>query len=113
MSTRVKVLNIGNEVTLPQADNLRETLRKGIDSRNITIVDVSTIEDIDLSGIQLLYAARRYAEGKNREFHLTGTLSEGVARTFFRSGFVTEQVSDGKTLEDRLHEFNREENTNA
>ncbi len=113
MSTKIKVLNIGSEVTLPNAEHVRETLQKSINTRNITIVDISRIEEMDLSGVQLLYAARRYAESKKKEFHLTGFLPEHLTEMLYRSGFVTEPIAEGRTLENRLHEFRKEESTDA
>ena len=105
MSTKVRVVNLEGRVTLATVEKLQERLRKQIDEKPVVLASLSQTDEIDLAGVQLLYAARRYAVEHGKEFHLTGSVPERVARTLFESGFVPIVLRDGKELDESLHEF--------
>lgn len=105
MSTKVKVVNLAGSVTLSTVPDLKEKLLSSIDEKPLVYASLSQAEEIDLSGIQLLYAARRYALSKGKEFHLTGAVPETIAERLFRSGFISRLAREGKELDEGLHEF--------
>lgn len=105
MSTKVKVVNLQGSVTLSTVESLSQMLRDSIDEKPMVLASLSQTEDIDLAGVQLLYAARRYARAAGKAFHLTGSVPEVIAMRLFRSGFVSSVIRDGKQLDEELHEF--------
>lgn len=105
MSTKVKVVNLSGSLTLSTVPDLKDELLSGIDEKPLVYASLSKSDEIDLAGIQLLYAARRYALSQDKEFHLTGTVPEAIAERLYRSGFVSRIVREGKELDEELHEF--------
>jgi anti-anti-sigma regulatory factor len=87
-------------------------LLEALETKEPTVlVSLTQAVDIDLFGVQLLYAARRHAERTGREFHLTGAVPEAIARRLYESGFVASVVRDGKELDRLLHEFHTDSAT--
>ncbi len=80
-------------------------IEEAFQERSTVLASLSQVEDIDLFGVQLLYAARRYAERSKKEFHLTGEVPELVARRLHETGFVDTVIRDGRELDRSLHEF--------
>lgn len=108
MSDKVKVVNLVGEVVLSTVADHRARITEALNHRSKVFVSLSQVEDIDLFGVQLLYAARRYAERLDKEFHLNGEVPELVARRLHETGFVETVVRDGRELDRQLHEFGRE-----
>jgi anti-anti-sigma regulatory factor len=106
MSIKVKVVNLTGEIVLAELPDHRAQLLNAFAARESTVlVSLTQATDIDLFGVQLLYAARRQAERVGREFHLTGAVPEAIARRLYESGFVASIVRDGQDLDRLLHEF--------
>lgn len=105
MSDKIKVVNLVGEVVLSTVPAHRRRIEEALQERSTVLASLSQVEDIDLFGVQLLYAARRYAEGANKAFHLTGEVPELVARRLYETGFVDTVVRDGRELDRSLHEF--------
>jgi ABC-type transporter Mla MlaB component len=105
MSANVKVVNLEGSITLPSIERHRTLLREQVDASPVVLVSLSRSEEIDLAGVQLLYAARRYASSLNHELHITGSVPESIADRLFRSGFTPALIRDGKELDNDLHEF--------
>lgn len=105
MSDKIKVVNLVGEVVLSTVADNKARVEEALGERSKVFASLTQVEDIDLFGVQLLYAARRYAERVGKEFHLTGEVSERVARRLHETGFVETVVRDGRELDRQLHEF--------
>lgn len=105
MSDKIKVVNLVGEVVLSTVSAHRTQIEEALQERSTVLASLSQVEDIDLFGVQLLYAARRYAERSNKEFHLSGEVPELVARRLHETGFVDMVIRDGRELDRSLHEF--------
>lgn len=113
MSDKIKVVNLVGEVVLSTLADHRTRINAALSERSKVFASLTQVEDIDLFGVQLLYAARRYAERLNKEFHLTGDVPECVARRLHVTGFVDSVIRDGRELDRHLHEFGRRETEEA
>lgn len=113
MSTNVKIVNLDGEITLSNAQNAATTIRHAIDEKTMVLLSLSRATDIDLAGIQVIYAARRYALKKRRSFHITGSIPEVIANRFYQSGFTSRVYLDGRDLDSGLAEFGSSEVPNA
>jgi|GEM_PF-1305907 len=113
MSTKVKVVNIDGEITLPHAESVAQTIQKALDEKPMVLLSLSQARDIDLAGIQVIYAARRYAQKKDRSFHITGAVPETIARRLHQAGFSHGIYLDGRDLDARLVEFGSSEVSHA
>ncbi|MFW5693717.1 MAG: STAS domain-containing protein [Alkalispirochaeta sp.] len=105
MSDKVKVVNLVGEVVLSTIQNHRARIQDALHERSTVLASLSQVEDIDVFGVQLLYAARRHAQSVGKAFHLTGEVPELVARRLHETGFVDTVVRDGRELDRSLHEF--------
>lgn len=103
----VKVVNLQGSITVSAVDKLAGEIRESLKKAQTIMLSLSHATDIDLAGVQLLYAARRYAEKKKKELHFTGSVPEPVARKLLLSGFTEELILEGSALEERLQGFSR------
>ena len=106
MSAKIKVVNLVGNVNLSALESLAEEIRASLAERETVLLSLSQAADIDLGGIQLLYAARRYAEKQGKSLHITGSIPETVARRLHRGGFTEDLLLDGRELDERMHGFN-------
>lgn len=113
MNTKVKVVNLDGDITLPGAEKAMTRIREAIDEKPMVLLSLSQATDIDLAGVQVIYAARRYAIKKDRSFHITGAVPEKIARRLDHAGFVHGVFLDGRDLDSRLIEFGNVEATDA
>jgi anti-anti-sigma regulatory factor len=76
-----------------------------MESSPLVILDLSAVEDIDLSCLQVLYAARRGARESGRQFDLTGRLRPRLVSRLRSTGFISTEVETGEELEQALSFF--------
>lgn len=113
MSTKVKVVNIEGDLTLPHAEAAASRIKQAIQEKPMVLLSLSQASDIDLAGIQVIYAARRYAQKNDRSFHITGAVPETIARRLHHAGFTQGIHLDGRDLDSRLLEFGAGEVSHA
>ena len=70
-----KTLKILGTLDISGADAFRETLARQLEY--CSGVDLSEVESCDATALQLLYSARKSAEGRGQTFQITG-ISEAV-----------------------------------
>lgn len=105
MSANVRVINLTGNVTLTTISSFRDQIVAGVDEMPMVLLSLSQATDIDLAGIQLIYAARRYAAECGKALHVTGAVPDRIARRFFTGGFIPEVIRDGRELDERLVGF--------
>jgi anti-anti-sigma factor len=101
----MKVINLEGSLGIHKAHSIKEEITEAVEKNKKVMINLSHVESIDLSIIQLLYAARRYAEKKKRELHLTGNLQDEVRDSFLIGGFCKQATSDATKLEKELIDF--------
>lgn len=105
MSANIRVVNLSGDVTISSVKRYADQILEILDGKASVLLSLSQATDIDLAGVQLLYAARRCAESRKKELDLTGPVSEPIARRLYRSGFTESMVYDGLELGRQLHGF--------
>jgi anti-anti-sigma regulatory factor len=106
-SESIKILSYEGPVGIEKAAKIKEEILRMLEKNKIVTVNMSRIQEIDLSFIQIIYAARREAGKVGKEFHISGTLSDSVKNTFLVGGFCKEIGDDAQTLEKQLFEFSQ------
>lgn len=91
--------NVIRELTIDCAAASRAQLLELLKNGKPPAIDLSSLETIDLSGIQELVALLREASLANRETHLTGALGAEVQRSIVLSGLCDRDCASGETLE--------------
>ena len=74
-------------MTIENASDAAQTLlqlRKGMES---PVIDLSGVEKIDLSGIQLLISAQKMGAKVKKSIYYTGKLKDGINEKLTGSGF--------------------------
>lgn len=84
---RVGKLEIEQGLTVAQVCRLKEVLLHGFDEAGQVSLDVSTVADVDIAGLQLLCATHRLAVARGKELLLTG-VGERVLDLVHSAGFV-------------------------
>lgn len=87
---------------IERASGLKTEILERLSEGAMLEFDLSSVEDIDLPCVQVLYAARREADRRNSKFTLVGTLSERVAKRLVDGGFIPAMLETGSELERAL-----------
>ena len=61
---------------IEQAKNLQKNLLESFNGADKVLLDISELEDIDITGIQLVVSARKEAEKQNKSFYISGKITE-------------------------------------
>lgn len=61
------------------AETLHKELVKSFKSANTIYLDMSELEDIDITGIQIIMAAKKEADEHKKNFYITGTIPQTIA----------------------------------
>lgn len=64
-------LRVEGEMTIYQADALKQTLLTALKERRELDIDLSAVTEIDAAGVQLLIAAKKAAQAAHKELRLT------------------------------------------
>lgn len=112
MSTNVRVVNLTGDLTVANVARFVEPLRAALDAPMV-LVSLSQVSDIDLAGIQLLYAAARSAWLAKTPLHFTGALPPLVVQRLREGGFLDTETVDARSLADALPDFGGVEQTDA
>jgi anti-anti-sigma regulatory factor len=101
-ASSIKVVTWDSRITVDRADALRTELLEAFTAKDHVAVSLSLVPCIDGAGIQLLFAARAFAEKNGKQLRLTGTLHPDVARIFLDGGFIRVPCTDALELEKEL-----------
>lgn len=90
-------LSFKGSLTIERAEEVKETLLKALNSNEQEIfLNLSDIEKIDISFLQILYAANLEAVSKNIKISLKGIVPESIRDVAKITGF-------DRTIGDNLH----------
>ena len=81
------VMKIEGGATVEHAQSIADNLARLLESGDAILVDLDRVERVDLTLLQLLWAAHRSAEQRGTEFNLKGPLPEPIANELVRAGF--------------------------
>lgn len=105
MSHDAQVVAPKGKATIERAGELKQSLEEAFSASDSVVLDLADLTTIDLTAIHLVYAAKRYAERTDKQFHLSGAVSPDVAEAFMIGGFTKKTVTDGAELEETLVDF--------
>ncbi|MFP4231095.1 MAG: lipid asymmetry maintenance protein MlaB [Spirochaetaceae bacterium] len=105
MEEDLRVVTLGRQVTITEVESQGAELSQAFSASRKVLVKLSHVERMDLSGVQLLYAARKEARERGTSLHLTGTVPDAVRETLKAGGFVAEAPADAGELESVLLDF--------
>lgn len=75
------------ECVIEYADELKNGLMNALDEKSVDVIDLSRVERVDLSGIQILVSALATASGAGHDFHIVGNPAAAVDEMMSLSGY--------------------------
>lgn len=104
MADELLVVTFEGNQTIEKAESVKETLLKTLKTRKKEILlNLSKIEKVDHSFLQLLHAAAVEAESKKKVLSLTGSVPEVLIEAVKLSGFDKNLIGvPGKVFEEIL-----------
>ncbi len=97
--SELQVVTLSGIVGIEQAGRIRDELIAAFGKAPKVILNLSRLESLDLSIIQLILSARRYADGAGKLLEFTGTLSNDVQARLAASGFCKAPPDDARDLQ--------------
>lgn len=82
------ILYLSGSLGVDRVSALKDELASALEGEGRVLLNFSSVEDIDLSCIQVLYAARASAKALGRELHFVGSLPSRVASRLLSCGFL-------------------------
>jgi anti-anti-sigma regulatory factor len=65
---------------IEQAGLLKKELLDAFEKQRTVSLDISAVEDIDTSAMQIILAATKEAEKKSGSFYITGTIPDSISK---------------------------------
>ena len=79
---------------IESAEKLKVELQKAIDENPLVLIDLSELEDIDLTGIQLILAAKKEADAQKKIFLLKSDIPPAILEYVCGCGVSFEDLID-------------------
>jgi anti-anti-sigma regulatory factor len=86
-------------LSIDKAGSLRDALLGILAKGEGLSIDLSSVEDLDLSCLQVLIAARLQALESGQVFGFTGRIAPRVVERLLRCGFVLSPIEKGEDFE--------------
>lgn len=104
-SSQTNVVNLSGSLTIEKAAEIKRDLSTALASASRVMVDMSSVEDIDLACLQAVYAARAEAKALGKELHFQGTIPQRVAKRLSACGFLRGSPVGAEEFEAALVNF--------
>lgn len=85
-----------DSVTIENVQQKKQELQKAFNSSDEVFLDVSKLEDIDISGVQLIIASQKEAQIMKKHFGVTGEISENLINFFRRIGIPINKLTSAE-----------------
>ena len=102
-----KIIFLKGSYPIDRASDLARELTVALGQSPILLVDISAVEDLDLSAVQILYAAAASAVAKGGELRFVGSVSSALCSRLVAAGFSTQGPLSGDEFALRLPGFRR------
>jgi anti-anti-sigma regulatory factor len=112
-SGTIRVVTLQGDLSIQKASGLADELKSVLDQADRVVLDIGHAERIDLACIQVLYAAKKTADGMGKELVFNGAVAPEIAATLAVGGFCKTPPEDGTELGAALVEFDRSDGSRA
>ncbi|MDY4673471.1 MAG: STAS domain-containing protein [Treponema sp.] len=88
-------------VSIENAQKKKQELLKAFNSSEVILLDISKVEDLDISAVQLILASEKEALMRKKKFKLVGEIPQNFVDFFCRIGIPMDELitSEGFTTE--------------
>lgn len=92
---------------IESSQKLQKELLDAFKSSSAIFLDISELEDIDLTGIQLIISAKKEADSQKKTFFITGNIPEAISEYVSSCGI---SLDDYLNPEEKKKEAKEEQN---
>jgi anti-anti-sigma factor len=100
-----RTINLKGSLGVDHAGEIARELSEAIAACRSVLVGLSLVEDMDLSCLQVLYAAKALAAAQGKELHFLGSVPSRVARRLSTCGFLRGAPERAEAFESALVGF--------
>ncbi len=100
-----QIVDLAASLTIERAAALKDELAAALAGDAGVRVSLSSVEDMDLSCLQVLWAALRSAKAAGKDLHLAGALSRRIAGRLKACGLLRDESERAEGLEAALAEL--------
>ena len=105
LDTSGKIVTFSGSLSIDRVQEFKNELMNALTQADTVLLNISRAESVDVSFLQLLYAANKEAKKRKKTFHLTGTVPENLIRAFVLAGVTKGASTDARDLENSLLDF--------
>lgn len=98
----MRVITPTGGMTVDRAEEIKQEILSTLNAVDRVIVNMSHVDEVDLSFIQILLAAEKEARALGKEFRLSGDVAESVRSAFLTGGFSRSECATGQELEEEV-----------
>lgn len=91
-------------ISIENAQKKKQELLKAFNSADIILLDISQIEDLDISAVQLIIASQKEAFLRKKEFHIIGDIPTNFVDFFCRIGIPMDNLTTSEQLSTEIIE---------
>ncbi|MCL2520832.1 MAG: STAS domain-containing protein [Spirochaetaceae bacterium] len=91
------------KVSIENAEKFKNEILEALAGNSTLIMDLSRVESIDTSGVQLLVATVKEAKKQNITLAVEGHIPKEVNKRLIMGGFIAQAISDGNLLVQELN----------
>jgi anti-anti-sigma regulatory factor len=99
------MVELKGSMSVERSFALKDELAEALAGGDTVVIDVSSIEELDLSCLQVLYSASASAKAAGKKLHFSGTLPPRVSERLMSCGFLRGAESRRQDLESALVGF--------
>lgn len=91
MAEKFEVIKWQGNAGIEQAHKLRDELLEAFKKTSEIRLDISDVDDIDITGIQIIIAARKEADKNGKSFFITGKIPKAIEEFITASSITLDE----------------------
>ncbi len=100
-----RIVNLQGSLSIERAAALKAEIAEALRGGDSVLLSLSLAEDLDLSCLQVIYAAKRQALSSGKALHFLGSVPSRIARRLAACGFLRGPAERAEDFESALVGF--------
>ncbi|MBR0033156.1 MAG: STAS domain-containing protein [Treponema sp.] len=96
--SKCEILKWQGTIGIEQAHSVSKELLEAINNNEDVRLDVSEVEDIDITGIQIIVSARKEAEAQKKKFFITGKIPPAIEEFIVASSISLKDYAETEAV---------------
>jgi len=107
-SSSIRVVTLEGNLGIGRSQEIKDSISTAFSESMQVLLSLSMVDELDISILQILYAAKKEALSLGKQFHLSGSLKPEIIKKLLRYGFINHPIDSAKELEKNLIAFESE-----